>query len=420
METIIVGILISLLLSAFFSGMEIAIVSFSRLELELDVKKGVFLSAYLSELFKKSWKLIGAMLVGNNIAVVMYGIYMTDWLDPIILPFVQNELIVLLIETIFSTIIVLFVAEFIPKAIFSLNPNLALNFFKIPLILTYYVLYLPTLLIIGFSRKLIEWIMKETIDEESIDFGIVDLNHYLADLSKTESRIEEVDNEFLFLKNALEFSSTKARECMIPRNEIEGLEIGDASDELLKKFVDTGLSKILVYRDNIDHIIGYIHSSTMFEPSDQLIEHLSPVVIVPESMTANNILRKFITSRKNVAVVVDEFGGTSGMLTREDLLEEIFGEIDDEYDTEELIEKKLGPDKYEFSARFEIDHINQTFDLDIPESDDYETLAGFILHHTQSIPKVGEVVVIENFEISILKVAESRIELVILRKTEVE
>ena len=420
MEFMITGILLSLLLSAFFSGMEIAIVSSSRLELELDVKKGVFLSAYISDLIKQSWKLIGAMLVGNNIALVMYGIYMTDWLDPIFKPFIHNELLILLIETLISTVIVLFVAEFLPKAIFSLNPNLALNFFKIPLLLFYYILYIPTFLIIGLSRKSIEWIMKERIDEESFDFGIIDLDHYLADLAKTESRIEEVDNEFLFLKNALDFSSTKARECMIPRNEIEAVEIDEAGDEVLRKFTETGLSRILVYRHNIDNIIGYIHTSAMFESGEQLIEHLQPVVIVPESMTANNILRKFISSRKNVAVVVDEFGGTSGMLTREDLLEEIFGEIDDEYDTEDLIEKKLGEDRFEFSARLEIDYINEHYDLGLPESDDYETLAGFILQSTESIPREGEVVVIGNWEVRVVKVAESKIEQVIIRKTEAE
>jgi len=414
MEYILIGIIFSLLLSAFFSGMEIAIVSSSRLELELDVKKGVFLSKPISGLLKKSWRVIGAMLVGNNIALVMYGIYMTRWLDPYLLPYISSDLAILFTETLISTIVVLFVAEFLPKAIFNLNPNRALNFFKIPLIISYYALYIPTLLVIGLSEKIIKVIMKVDVDEESLDFGIVDLNHYLENLSKTESRLEEVDNEFLFLKNALEFSSTKARECMIPRNEIAAVEVDSAGEELLKTFIETGLSKILIYRGNIDNIIGYMHSATMFEPSEHIIEHLKPMMIVPESMTANNILKNFISSRKNVAVVVDEFGGTSGMLTREDLLEEIFGEIDDEYDLEELIEKKLDRGRYEFSARLEIDYINESYPLKIPESSDYETLAGFILHYTESIPMEGEIVQIESFRIQILKVAENRIEQVII------
>jgi CBS domain containing-hemolysin-like protein len=420
MEYVLVGIVCSLLLSAFFSGMEIAIVSSSRLELELDVKKGVFLSAYISSLIKKSWRIIGAMLVGNNIALVMYGIYMTKWLDPFLLPIISNEIALLLIETLISTVIVLFVAEFLPKAIFNLNPNRALNFFKIPLILAYYILYVPTLLIIGLSEKLIKIFMKVNIDEESFNFGIVDLNHYLANLSKTESRLEEVDNEFLFLTNALEFSNIKARECMIPRNEIEAVEIEDAVEELLGTFVETGLSKIPIYRGNIDNIIGYMHSATMFEPSDHIIEHLKPVMIIPESMTANNILKNFISARTNMAVVVDEFGGTSGILTREDLLEEIFGEIEDEHDLEDLIEKKLDANRYEFSARLEIDYINKAYGLNIPESDDYETIAGFILAHTQSIPRVKEIVQIASFRIQILKVTENRIEQVIISVIEGE
>ncbi|HAW51155.1 MAG TPA: hemolysin [Flavobacteriales bacterium] len=420
MEYVLIGIVCSLLLSAFFSGMEIAIVSSSRLELELDVKKGIFLSKYISKLIKKSWRIIGAMLVGNNIALVMYGIYMTKWLDPFLLPFIRSEMLLLFTETLISTIIVLFLAEFLPKAIFSLNPYRALNFFKIPLILAYYVLYLPTILIIGLSEKLIKVFMKVDIGDESFNFGIVDLNHYLDSLSKTESRLEEVDNEFLFLTNALEFSSIKARECMIPRNEIEAVEIEEAGEQLLKSFIETGLSKIPIYRGNIDNIIGYMHSATMFEPSDHIMEHLKPVMIIPESMTANNILKNFISARTNMAVVVDEFGGTSGILTREDLLEEIFGEIEDEHDLEDLVEKKLDTNRYEFSARLEIDYINETYGLSIPESDDYETLAGFILSHTESIPRVRETVKIGSLRIQILKVSENRIEQVLISLIEQE
>jgi putative hemolysin len=410
-----IGIGLSLLLSAFFSGMEIAIVSSSRLEIELEVKKGVFLSAHISDLLKKSWRVIGVMLVGNNIALVVYSMYMTQLLDPVLLPFISSELSVLLIETLISTLLVLFLAEFLPKAIFSLNPNRALNFFKLPFLFFYYVLYLPSLFVIGIGERLLRAFSKVEIEGESFNFGIVDLNDYLSKLSQSEATIEEVDNEFLYLRNALEFSSTKARECMIPRNEIQAVELEVSQDQLKEVFIDSGLSKIMVFRDNIDNIIGYVHSSALFENPENIKEYLKPVMIVPESMTANNILKNFISSRKNVAVVVDEFGGTSGIITREDLLEEIFGEIDDEYDLEDLVEKKLSKNTFEFSARMEIDYINQQHQLGLPVSDDYETLAGFILSHTESIPEEKEKIRIDRFEFLIVEVAENRIEQVILK-----
>ena len=415
---LIIGIVSSLLFSAFFSGMEIALVSSSRLEVELDVKKGLLLSSHLSKLLKKSWRVVGAMLVGNNVALVVYGMYMTEWLDPIFHGWTENALVILLGETIISTLIVLFLAEFLPKAIFRLNPNRALNFFKVPFVMLYYILYVPTLFVIGLSERLLKTFMKVDIQAETFNFGIVDLNHYLSKLSDSQETIEEVDNEFMFLRNALEFSSTKARECMIPRNEIEAVEIEDETEKLLEKLIDTGLSKVMVYRDNVDNIIGYIHSSAMFEKPEAIKHHIQPVMIVPESMKANDIMKNFISNKKNVAVVVDEFGGTSGIITREDLLEEIFGEIDDEYDNEDLVSNQLSENKFELSARLEIDYLNENFDLNIPKDDEYETLAGFILSHTESIPEEKEVVRIGRFEISISKVAESRIELVVLRVIE--
>ena len=411
-QYILIGILCSLLLSAFFSGMEIAIVSSSRLELELDVKKKAFLANIISKLFKKSWRVVGVMLVGNNIALVMYGLYMTKYLDPYILPYVQNNGLVLFLETLISTIIVLFLAEFLPKTIFRLNPNRALNFFKVPFLLSYYLLYIPSIFIINLSERFLKIFMKVHVKDETFNFGIVDLNDYLAKVSERESDIQEIDNEFHFLKNALEFSTTKARECMIPRTEIQAVDIEDNTEKLLKLFIDTGLSRVMVFRHNIDNIIGYVHSSRMFEKPELIREFLSPVLIVPESMTANDIMRKFISGRNNVAVVVDEFGGTSGIITREDLLEEIFGEIEDEYDTEDLIEKKIKDNLYEFSARLEIDSLNDNYSLEIPESGDYETLAGYILHHTESIPEVGQILHIDHFQFEIIKVAENKIELV--------
>jgi len=303
-------------------------------------------------------------------------------------------------------------AEFLPKTIFRLNPNRALNFFKIPFLLSYYILYIPSIFIIDLSEKFLKIFMKVDVKDETFNFGIVDLNDYLVKISERESNIEEVDNEFHFLKNALEFSTTKARECMIPRTEIQAVDIEESTEKLLKQFINTGLSRVMVYRHNIDNIIGYVHSSKMFEKPELIREFLSPVIIVPESMTANDIMNKFVSGRNNVAVVVDEFGGTSGIITREDLLEEIFGEIDDEYDTEDLVEKKISDNLFEFSARLEIDYINENFDLNIPVSPDYETLAGYILNSTESIPEVGEKLHIDNFEFNIIKVSENKIELV--------
>jgi len=417
---LLTGIISSLLFSAFFSGMEIALVSSSRLEVELDAKKGVRFSKHISGLMKKSWRVIGAMLVGNNIALVAYGMYMTTWLDPYILAYTTNHIFILLIETIISTIIVLFLAEFLPKAVFSLNPNRALNFFKLPFLATYYILYVPALFVIGLSERLLKSFMKLDIEDETFNFGIVDLNHYLTKLSKRKTAIEEVDNEMLFLQNALEFSSTKARECMIPRNEIEALAIEDSSEKLLQMFIETGLSKVMVFRDNVDNIIGYIHSSAMFEKPETIKQHIQPVMIVPEPMMANDIMKNFISNKRNVAVVVDEFGGTSGIITREDLLEEIFGEIDDEYDNEDLIENRISEREFEFSARLEIDYLNENYKLDIPKDYDYETLAGFILHHTESIPEEKEILKIGKFEIHISKVSESKIDQVIFKLTEEE
>lgn len=354
------------------------------------------------------------MLVGNNIALVVYSIYMSSLLNPYIIPRVSSPLLVLLSETLISTIFVLFLGEFLPKAVFSLNPNRSLNFFKIPLIGLYYLLFLPSYIIIGISEGILKLFMKVNIHHESFSFGIIDLNHYLQKMTKKHV-IKDVDNEFTFLRNALEFSSTKARECMIPRNEVEAVELEAGLDELLQKFIRTGLSRIMVYRENVDSIVGYIHSSAMFDSIDQAKNNIQPVIIVPESMKANDVMKSFISGKKNVAVVVDEFGGTSGIITREDLLEEIFGEIDDEHDFEELIRKKISDREYIFSARMEIDYINENFGLNIPESDDYETLAGFILSHTESIPKEGDNIVIGRFGILVTKVSASRVELVRLK-----
>lgn len=416
----ITGIVVSIIFSAFFSGMEIAIVSSSRLEIELDAKKGLYLSEHISNLLKKSWRVIGAMLVGNNIALVVYSMYMSSWLIPYITPFTENQFLILIIQTSISTILVLFLAEFLPKAVFNLNPNRAINFFKVPFVLLYYILFIPTMLIIFISEGLLKIFMKVNIETETFSFGIIDLDHYLSGLSKRKTGFEQVDNEFLYLRNALEFSSTKARECMIPRNEIEAIEIEEDTDKLLLKFIETGLSKIMVYNDNVDNIIGYIHSSTMFESPDTMKNHLKPVMIVPESMKANDVMKNFISNRKNVAIVVDEFGGTSGMITREDLLEEIFGEIDDEYDYGDLIEIEISKSHYEFSARLEIDYLNENYELNLPKDNDYETLAGFILSHTESIPDERDDVVIGKYHFHISKVSGSKIDQVILKIIDVE
>ena len=411
----IIFILIAMLFSALFSGMEIAFVTANRLKIELSSKKGVFSGKILSFFLKKPAKFISAMLIGNNIALVIYSILMAKLLEPIIYEKITgNDLFVLLIQTIISTILILFFSEFLPKSLLRINPNKALTIGAIPLQIVYVVLYPFTLLVLGVSNLILKLFRVDT-SESHMAFTKIDLEHFMTNIQQKKEEGEDVDNEIQIFKNALDFSSVKARDCMVPRTDLVAMDIEIPLITIRDKFIETGLSKILIYRDSIDNIIGYIHSKELFKKPKSLKSILLPISFIPESMPASQILQEFITQRKSVAVVVDEFGGTSGIITTEDIIEEIFGDIEDEHDNEELTEIKIDENLYQFSARLEIDYLNEKYLLNLPESDDYETLAGLIISIDESIPEKDEIIRHNGFEIKIDKVSNNKIDLVTIR-----
>ncbi len=408
-----ITILLTLVFSAYFSGMEIAFVTANKFKIELDAKQGDFLSAILSRFLKHPSRFIGAMLVGNNIALVIYGIFMAQVLEPQIAYLTANESLILLIQTIISTLIILLTAEFLPKTVFRINPNLILRFFAIPTGILYSILLIPMFIIIGISELILKYVFRLGNEVEDLNFGRIDLEHYLRDATeRNDEEQEEMDHEIQIFQNALDFSKVKARECMVPRTEVTALEVEQSIEKLREVFIESGYSKVLIYRDNIDNIIGYVHSFELFKKPESIKSILMPVLIIPQSMSANEILEMFITQRRSVAVVVDEFGGTSGILTIEDVIEEIFGEIEDEHDKEELIEEKISEKEYLFSARLEIDHLNDVYKLDLPEGDNYETLAGLVISEHESIPKSDTVIELEEYKLTVVKVSENRIELI--------
>ena len=400
----------SLLFSAFFSGMEIAFVASNKLHLELMKKRGEFNARILSPFLESPSRFIATMLVGNNIALVVYGIEMAQLLEPFIRRYILIDSLVLLFQTIVSTAIVLVTAEFIPKVFFSLNANRFIRLFAIPAWLCYYGLYVVVSLVVGISNFILKYLMRvKQLDQKPV-FGRVDLKQYLQEHATIQDDKEDLDTEIQIFQNALDFSKVKARECMVPRNEIIAMEIGEDITKLCDKFVETGFSKIVIYRENIDHIIGFTHSYELFKQPKEIKSILLPIAMVPETMTANDILNLFIKERKSIALVVDEFGGTSGLLTVEDIVEEIFGEIEDEHDVVELVEIQISPDEFIFSARHEIDYLNDKYQLKLPESGDYETLSGLIVHSCENIPELNTKINLGHFTVKILDVKQTRIE----------
>lgn len=413
------GIILSMLVfSAFFSGMEIAFVSANKLKIELDGKQGDFFAKIISNFFKRPSRFIGAMLVGNNIALVIYGIFMAKILEPFIAQYTQSELLILLTQTVVSTLIILVTAEFLPKTLFRINPNLMLRFFALPLFIIYWIMFLPMLLVIGISELLIKIFSPQLSSEEDLNFGRIDLEHYLKEGSENSLSQEEVDHEIQIFQNALDFSKVKARECMIPRTEIVALEMEEELEKLKDKFIETGLSKILIYRDSIDNIIGYTHSFELFKKPESIKSILLPLPIIPMSMQANEILEIFIQQKRSIAVVVDEFGGTAGIVTIEDIIEEIFGEIEDEHDKEALVETKINDNEFLFAARLEVDYLNNEYNLGLPESDNYETIAGLIIDTFESIPTMNEQIQKDQFVFTVKKVFQNKIDLVHLKVLE--
>lgn len=410
MSTELIVILLSLVFSAFFSGMEIAFVSSNRLKIELDNKQGKFTAKILSYFIKNQSNFIGAMLVGNNIALVIYGIYMAGILEPWIEQFTNSEITVAIIQTIISTLLVLVSAEFLPKTIFRIDPNRTLNIFAIPVNIMYFVLYPVVFITIGLSNLLLKLFLKIESTEDKPGFGRIDIDEYLKEATSDKGEETQIEHEVQIFQNALDFSEIKVRECMVPRNELMAVELETPIQELLDKFIDTGYSKILIYRNTIDNIIGFTHSSELFKKPEAVKNILLPVTIIPESMSANDALKQLLQQKKSIAVIVDEYGGTSGIITLEDIVEEIFGEIEDEHDHEELIEEQLKPNKFLFSARHEIDYLNDKYKLSIPESEDYETLAGYVINKHESIPDQNEKIKIDQFLFEVKKVEGNRID----------
>ena len=398
--------------------MEIAFLASNKLRLELDRKQGLFSSRIIGIFRERSGQYIATIQLGNNIAIVIYGIFMARWLGPVIGRFVSSEISILAIQTLLSTFIVLGLAEFLPKALVRINPNLALRFMSLPLFIVFIVLYPVS----SITHKLSNLILKAVMHMDSVNqydnmvFGKVDLNNLIDESQdmKGETNSEEKDEIKLF-QNALDFSNVKVRDCMIPRTEIVALNIKDSIDELRQKFIESGFSKILVYDENIDNMVGYVTSKELFKDPASIASMMIDISYVPETMSANKLLKKFIQEHKSVAVVVDEFGGISGIVTIEDIMEEIFGEIDDEHDIDEFVEKNPEKGQYILSGRLEIDYLNEKYDLRLPESEDYDTLAGYILFHNQNIPKVNDRIIADNYEIRILKVSRTRVELVHLK-----
>ena len=401
-------ITITLLMSAFFSGMEIAFISANKLKLELDKKSKNFSSKIISLFTKQESHFIVSMLIGNNIALVVYGVIMAKVLESNLIVFIPSASLLIIAQTIISTLIILVVAEFIPKAIFRINSNRVLKFFSIPLMISYLLLYPFILLMITLSKWILRTLFKVEIDENQRLFDRVDLDDYLSMLTAQEEENMEVE----MLQNALELPSIKARECMVPRTEIVAVEIKASILELKEKFIASKLSKILVYKNDIDKVIGYVHSLDLFRKPKTIKSILMPIPIVTETMVASDLLELFINQHRAVAVVVDEYGGTSGMVTVEDVTEEIVGEIEDEHDQETLIDKKIDEKTFLFSARMEVDAINKKYDLYLPTSEEYETLAGLLLSFHEDIPEIETEVEIETFKFVVKQVNDRSIQLI--------
>lgn len=419
MTNLIIGLLISMVFSAFFSGMEIAFVSSNRLRVEMDRDKHGLAQRALDVFYKQPSHFISTMLVGNNIALVVYGILFAQIFDATLFAPLSDGARVTC-DTLLSTVVVLFTGEFLPKTIFKSNPNGLMTFFALPAFLCYIVLWpisrFSTLLSRGLLRLIGVKMPKET---EGKEFTKVDLD-YLVQSSIDNARDDtEIEDEVELFHNALDFADTKVRDCMVPRTEIDAIDIEDCTIEQLKnKFIESGHSKIIVYRGDIDHIIGYIHSSEMFKHFTKIVKHIQQMPYVPETMAARKLMHIFLQQKKSLGVVIDEFGGTSGIVSLEDIVEEITGDIEDEHDNQKYVAKQLADGDYMLSARLEIEKVNELFDLDLPESDDYMTVGGLILHEYQSFPKLNEVVSIGRFQFKIVKNTMTKIELVRLKVTE--
>ena len=416
MEIEVIIILISIILSAFFSGMEIAFVSANKLHIELEKKREGFIPNILNKITQKSSKFITTMLVGNNISLVIYSYYMGSFLVHVFsLDKYFNNFSNLLIQTIVSTIVILVTAEFLPKAIFRIYANEVLKIFAVPAYFFYVLFHFFSEFITLISDFFLRVFFKTNAEEQQTEFSKEELGFYITEQLETGNNDDEIDSEIQIFQNALDFHNVKAREVMVPRTEIVAVELHEKVVNLKNIFIDSGLSKVLVYKTSLDDVIGYVNAFELFKKPKTIKSILLPVEIVPESMMINDVLNSLMKKRKSVAVVVDEYGGTSGMITVEDIVEELFGEIEDEHDNQAFLENKISETEFNFSARLEVDYLNEEYNLNIPKSEAYETLGGFIIEHTENIPEENEVVGIECFEIKILKMSSAKIEVVRLK-----
>ena len=384
--------------------------SSNKLRFELDKKQKNLASGILSIFYRNPQRYISTMLVGNNICLVIYGILMAKMLEPA-LSVLGNDFLMIISQAIIATVIVLFTGEFLPKTIFRINPNLWLRIFSWLLLAFYILLYPVSTFSSWFSMRILKLFGVGISSglQESL-FSRIDLNYLIQESFDKDKTEKEFENEVKIFQNALDFSKVRLRDCSVPRTEIIALEYNSTLEALKQTFIETGLSKIPIYKTSIDNIIGYIHSSEMFEHQKEWKKHINPIPIVPENMAAQKLMKLFMQQKKSIAVVVDEFGGTAGIVTLEDIIEEIFGEIEDEHDNRDYIAEKIGDNEYLLSGRLEVKNANLKLELNIPESDDYETIAGFILHHHQHFPKLNELVRIEGFICKCVKVTNNRIE----------
>ena len=432
MDYSIIMILSMLVLSAFFSGMEIAYVSSNKVHIAIEKQQDGFLSKILQKITNRPSKFIATMLIGNNIALVIYGLFMGDLLMSYIGPYLgidsQNTssssdsimFLALFIQTIISTFVILITAEFLPKVFFQIYANNLVKFFALPVYFFYIVFSVVSEFIIWITDKILKLIFKTDGDEVQLSFSKVELGNYISEQMETVKTEDEVDSEIQIFQNALDFSEVKSREVLIPRTEVVAVTIDRSPKELSELFIKTGLSKILVYNENIDNILGYVHSFELFKKPTTIKSILIPVVFVPETMLIKEVLNILTKKSKSIAVVIDEYGGTSGILTVEDIIEELFGEIEDEHDKLVLIEKVVNNGIYVFSARLDVDYLNETYKLNLPENENYETLGGMIVSFTEGIPKKDEVIVFQDYTFNILEVSNTKLELVEVKYTPVD
>ncbi len=406
-------ILLSLLFSAFFSGMETAFVASNKMQLEIEKKKDTFLAGILTKITRNPSRFITSMLVGNTISLVVYGFFMGNLILEFIKPFFDHDIAILLIQTLISTLIILITGDFLPKLVFRSFSNETLKIFAIPAYLFYLLLFVISDFIMSISNFILKVFFHIKQDEVQLAFGKVELENYISE--QIESARDEIDAEIQIFQNALDFHKVRAREAMIPRTEIVAIELHESISALKQLFVETGLTRILVYNNSFDDIVGYVHTFDMFHKPRSIRSVVMPLEMVPESMMIHDVLNDLIKKQKSIAIVLDEYGGTSGLITVEDIVEELFGDIEDEHDTSIFLEEKISDTEYKFSTRLEVDYLNETYDLNLKEDNAYDTLGGLIMHHTEDIPDQDEVIDIGDFQFKILKVSASKIEEVHLK-----